>query len=126
MAIDDSQGYDRLDRLAEEFADRFRRGERPSLKEYADRYPELADEIRELFPAMAQVEQAKEICHGWDEAERADGPPSCRRTAIPEPACWFPSPPALPSQTSPATPDCGLAISRNSSSADNQRGEEAR
>ena len=29
MSIDDSQGYDLLDRLAEEFAARFRRGERP-------------------------------------------------------------------------------------------------
>ena len=72
MAIDDSERDDLLDRLAEEFAARFRRGERPSLKEYTDRYPELADEIRELFPAMVEVEQAKEICQDWDEAERAD------------------------------------------------------
>ena len=28
-------------------------------KEYTDRYPELAEEIRELFPAMVQVEQAE-------------------------------------------------------------------
>ena len=51
--------YDLLDRLAEEFAARFRRGERPALKEYTDRYPELADEIRELFPAMVKVEQVE-------------------------------------------------------------------
>ena len=38
---------------------RFRRGERPALKEYTDRYPELAEEIRELFPAMVEVEQAE-------------------------------------------------------------------
>ena len=31
---------------------RYRRGERPALAEYTDRYPELADEIRELFPAL--------------------------------------------------------------------------
>ena len=31
MAIDDSEGYDLLDRLAEEFAARLRRGERPAL-----------------------------------------------------------------------------------------------
>jgi serine/threonine protein kinase len=76
MAIDESQGYDRLDRLAEEFADRFRRGERPSLKEYTDRYPELADDIRELFPALVKVEQVEEICQDRGEGERA-------RTAIP-------------------------------------------
>ena len=61
MAIDDAERYDLLDRLVEEFAARLRRGERPSLKEYTDRYPELADEIRELFPALVQVEQAEEI-----------------------------------------------------------------
>src|SRR5215831_13616427 len=74
MAYDESGRDDLLDRLVEEFAARLRRGERPALKEYADRYPDLADEIRELFPAMVEVEQAKEICHDWDEdeAERAD------------------------------------------------------
>jgi WD40 repeat protein/serine/threonine protein kinase len=49
-----------LDRLAEEFAERYRKGERPALQEYLDRYPELADELRELLPAMAQIEQVKE------------------------------------------------------------------
>jgi eukaryotic-like serine/threonine-protein kinase len=81
MAFDDSERDDLLDRLVEEFAARLRRGERPALKEYADRYPELADEIRELFPAMVEVEQAKEICHDWDEAERADA-----STSTPPPA----------------------------------------
>ena len=59
MSISESEQYDLLDQLAEEFADRFRRGERPTLEEYTDRYPELADDIRELFPAMVKVEQAE-------------------------------------------------------------------
>jgi WD40 repeat protein/serine/threonine protein kinase/tetratricopeptide (TPR) repeat protein len=42
--------------LAEEFLERYRQGQRPSLKEYADRYPELAAEIRNIFPAMALME----------------------------------------------------------------------
>jgi serine/threonine protein kinase/WD40 repeat protein len=42
--------------LAEEFLERYRQGERPSLKEYIDRHPELAAEIREVFPAMAMME----------------------------------------------------------------------
>jgi WD40 repeat protein/serine/threonine protein kinase/tetratricopeptide (TPR) repeat protein len=42
--------------LAEEFLDRYRQGQRPSLKEYLDRHPELAAEIREVFPAMALME----------------------------------------------------------------------
>ena len=53
-----SRDYARLDELAEEFAERYRRGERPSLQEYVDRLPEMAEEILELFPAMAKVEQA--------------------------------------------------------------------
>jgi hypothetical protein len=42
--------------LAEEFLDRYRRGERPPLKEYTDRRPDLAADIREVFPAMALME----------------------------------------------------------------------
>ncbi len=42
--------------LAEEFLDRYRRGQRPSLKEYIDRHPGLAVEIRDVFPAMAMME----------------------------------------------------------------------
>ncbi len=42
--------------LAEEFIARYRQGQRPSLKEYIDRHPELADEIKEVFPAMALME----------------------------------------------------------------------
>ena len=49
-----------LNQLAEEFAARFRRGESPSLQEYCDRYPELADDIRAFFPAMAELEQVKD------------------------------------------------------------------
>ncbi len=71
MAIDDAQRYDLLDRLVDEFAARLRRGEQPALKDYTDRYPELADELRELFPALVQVEHVKEICQDRDEAERA-------------------------------------------------------
>lgn len=42
--------------LAEEFLQRYRDGQRPSLKEYIDRRPDLAAEIREVFPAMALME----------------------------------------------------------------------
>jgi serine/threonine protein kinase len=43
--------------LAEEFLERYRKGQRPSLKEYTDQHPSLAAEIREVFPAMAMMEQ---------------------------------------------------------------------
>ncbi len=43
--------------LSEEFVERYRRGERPSITEYVNRNPDLADEIRELFPTLASMEQ---------------------------------------------------------------------
>ena len=43
--------------LAEEFLERYRSGQRPSLREYIERHPRLADEIREVFPAMAMMER---------------------------------------------------------------------
>ena len=64
MAISTSSGsadYELFDELAEEFAERYRRGERPSLQEYIERCPEMGDEIRELFPALVEVEQAEEV-----------------------------------------------------------------
>ena len=45
-----------LDQLAEEFMGRCRRGERPTVGAYADRHPDLAEQIRELFPALVVME----------------------------------------------------------------------
>jgi WD40 repeat protein/serine/threonine protein kinase/tetratricopeptide (TPR) repeat protein len=50
-------GSDLFNELAHEFAERYRRGERPPLEEYTDRYPDLADEIRELFPTLVMMER---------------------------------------------------------------------
>ena len=69
-----SANYVLLTRLADEFAARYRAGERPSLQEYIDRHPELADDIRELFPAMVEIEQVKE--DHQDAAEQAAAPPA--------------------------------------------------
>src|SRR6516162_371398 len=55
-----SADYGQFEELAEEFAARFRRGERPGLQEYIDRCPEWAEEIHELFPALVEVERIKE------------------------------------------------------------------
>ncbi|MCL4204332.1 MAG: protein kinase [Pirellulaceae bacterium] len=45
-----------IEQVAEEYLERRRHGEKPSVDEYARRYPELADEIRELFPTLAMLE----------------------------------------------------------------------
>ncbi|MEM7455164.1 MAG: serine/threonine-protein kinase [Planctomycetota bacterium] len=47
-----------IDVLAEEFANRLRSGEKPSIEEYAARHPEIADEIRDVFPALVIMGQA--------------------------------------------------------------------
>ena len=60
----DSRDYGRFDELAEEFAKRHRRGERPTLEEYVDRLPGMANEIREMFPALVEFERINEDARG--------------------------------------------------------------
>jgi serine/threonine protein kinase len=50
---------DPVDVLAEEFADRLRRGEHPSVSDYAAAHPTHADQLRDLLPAVAQMEYLK-------------------------------------------------------------------
>jgi serine/threonine protein kinase/WD40 repeat protein len=45
--------------LADDFLSRCKRGEKPTIKEYCDRHPELADEIRDIFEAVLMVEDLK-------------------------------------------------------------------
>jgi serine/threonine protein kinase/WD40 repeat protein len=47
---------DPVEALADEFADRYRRGEQPTMTEYVERYPQLAGRIRDLFPALVAME----------------------------------------------------------------------
>jgi serine/threonine protein kinase/WD40 repeat protein len=48
---------------ADEFSDRLARGETPTVEEYAQRYPEIAALIRELFPALESM-RAPELTRG--------------------------------------------------------------
>jgi serine/threonine protein kinase len=56
---DQQQDQDLLDQLAEEFACRCRRGEHPALQEYEQRFPMLADQLRQLLPSVALLEEFK-------------------------------------------------------------------
>ena len=47
-----SADRDPLEILADDFLTRRRRGESPQLREYVEKYPNLADEIRDLFPTL--------------------------------------------------------------------------
>ncbi|MEM7232481.1 MAG: protein kinase [Planctomycetota bacterium] len=57
--IDPSDDLDLFEILSEEYIDRVRRGENPAIEEYCAKYPSLADDIRELFPALAVIEGAR-------------------------------------------------------------------
>lgn len=48
-----------IETLASEFTDRLRAGEQPSMQEYIDDHPDIADEIRDLFPTIAAMEKLK-------------------------------------------------------------------
>jgi tetratricopeptide (TPR) repeat protein len=66
---------DRLGRLADEFLARYRRGERPALTEYAARHPDLAQQIRELFPALLMMEEVRPRPPFGAAASPGEGPP---------------------------------------------------
>jgi serine/threonine protein kinase/WD40 repeat protein len=61
MPSSDSSRDALLEQLAEEFVERHRRGEHPALADYADRHPDLAAEIHELFPALVKIEHLKPV-----------------------------------------------------------------
>jgi hypothetical protein len=45
--------------LADEFLARCKRGENPTIKEYCDRHPGVAEEIRDVFEAVLVVEELR-------------------------------------------------------------------
>lgn len=57
-----------VDVLATDFLARYRNGDRPTPEEYANRHPDLADDIRRIFPLVASVEKIK-----IDRQESFDG-----------------------------------------------------
>lgn len=46
--------------IADEFVNAIRQGKEPTVEEFAQRYPEHADEIREVLPALVMIEKAKD------------------------------------------------------------------
>jgi serine/threonine protein kinase len=68
---------DPVEALAAEFLERFRQGEKPTVEEYTQRHPELAPQIRDLFPTIAALE-------GW-KLEKSPSRPRTVFTEIPQP-----------------------------------------
>src|SRR5262249_9106430 len=75
---------DPMEQLAEEWRDRLRRGDQFDADEYVARHPELAEEIRDLFPAIVMMEELKPGAGALTgafsgAAAPADGPPRLER-----------------------------------------------
>jgi serine/threonine-protein kinase len=64
---------DLISDVAHEFAERLRRGERPTIDEYVQRYPDFAVQIRELFPALAMMEQFGSVAGPSADSNAARG-----------------------------------------------------
>jgi serine/threonine protein kinase len=73
---------DPIEVMAGSFLERFRCGERPSVDEYAAKYPELADEIRELLPALVQLECDLSVADGATGSCRG-APPATTVRGVP-------------------------------------------
>jgi serine/threonine protein kinase len=54
-----SQDRNPVEALADEFLRRQRRGERPTLEDYCRLHPELANDIREVFPVLIRMENLR-------------------------------------------------------------------
>lgn len=61
-----SDTRDPVEMLAEEFLDRHRQGERPTIREYAEAHPEWSDRIRSLFPTLMMIEGLKSESQSLD------------------------------------------------------------
>ncbi len=74
-----------LEMLVEEFLERRRRGERPTIEDYAARFPALAEEVRAVFPALLAVEELKP---GSDEFTLSRADRAIRPGAHTRPSGW--------------------------------------
>jgi serine/threonine protein kinase len=78
--VDSGSEREPIEELVESFLARFRAGQRPSLTEFTAAHPELADQIRGLFPALLELEQAGSAI---GPAMRPDAPgATARRTTL--------------------------------------------
>ncbi|MDG2359903.1 MAG: serine/threonine-protein kinase [Planctomycetaceae bacterium] len=59
-----------IDVLGDEFSARLREGSTPSIDEYADSHPELADDIRATFPSIVMMEKLSRKEHTERKFER--------------------------------------------------------
>jgi eukaryotic-like serine/threonine-protein kinase len=59
MSDNNPSAADPFGPIADEFVEAFRQGKRPSVEEFARRYPEHTEQIREMLPALVLTEQTR-------------------------------------------------------------------
>src|SRR5262249_37414092 len=74
MIDSDSATADPFGAIADEFVEAVRQGKRPSVEEFAQRYPEHADDIRDILPALVLVEKAKSAGDPPGQQRQANAP----------------------------------------------------
>lgn len=57
--MNEQSSRDPIEMLAEQFVERYRQGERPTIEEFARQHAKYADDIRNLFPMLVDIEQLK-------------------------------------------------------------------
>ncbi|HZZ80258.1 MAG TPA: protein kinase, partial [Gemmataceae bacterium] len=77
--MNESSDRNPVEELAEDFLERYRRGERPALSEYTRKHPDLAAEIRDLFPALVMLEGVRPLERSDNTATGAAVPPRLER-----------------------------------------------
>jgi formylglycine-generating enzyme required for sulfatase activity/serine/threonine protein kinase len=75
MSDNHASAGDLFGQIADEFVEAFRQGQHPSVEEFAQRYPEHADEIRDMLPALMLMEQAKTADDSPGQQRPASTPP---------------------------------------------------
>lgn len=73
-----SDNLEPVELLADEFIHRQRAGEKPTIDEYCERHPELAEEIRETFPALMVMEQIAPATGDLDASNRSFTSPDAK------------------------------------------------
>jgi WD40 repeat protein/serine/threonine protein kinase len=75
MSDNDVSSADPFGQIADEFVEAIRQGQRPSVEEFARRYPEHAADIREMLPALVLMEKAKAPDHAATQRRAAVATP---------------------------------------------------
>ena len=73
-----SDSIEPVELLADDFMHRQRSGEKPTIDEYCKMHPELADEIREVFPALMVIEQVAPASADLDASDRSFTSPDAK------------------------------------------------